>query len=163
MEKKMNDARKEQQENIRREIGQSSIPEEMKLMFLLATAAATMGSVTERRIRNVFKRHGLTARENTILKGFADYCTAQKRAAWLFLNRCDNNIIDATFSREGADGTGAYDAFAADANELCRLLLLYVDRCASSSEGYAKVFKLLRTLPTSGVFSDEDVARYKLK
>lgn len=159
----MNDARRELERNIRREIAESSIPDEMKAMFLLATATATMGAVTERRIRNVFGRHGMTARENTILKGFADYCKAQRQAAWLFLNRVDSHIIDATFERERTEGAKEYDAFSEDANELCRLLLLYIDRCASSAEGYSKVFKLLRTLPSTGIFSDDDVARYKLK
>ena len=59
-------------------------------------------------------------------------------------------------------GIQRYDAFNGAANIAVRLLMLYADRVADE-ENYSKLFKTLRQMPTRGIFSDEDIARFTNK
>ena len=52
-----------------------------------------------------------------------------------------------------------YDAFNGAANVGVRLLMLYADR-VYDDETYGKLFRLLRKMPSRGVFSDADIARF---
>lgn len=155
---------REDEKVIRKEIAESSIPEMLKALYLLADAVSVMSSVSFRRIRRVFREHGYETRENDLLTGITRYCELTKAASYQFERRVEPQIIGATFRRDdGSTDIDAYDRFNADANELCRLVLLYIDRCAQDREAYAKVFTLLRKLPRGGLINDEDIAMFKMK
>lgn len=55
----------------------------------------------------------------------------------------------------------AYSNVIADANELIRLVMLYVDR-AHSEDGYYKIFRFLRELPGNGLFPDWYIGRFQM-
>lgn len=55
----------------------------------------------------------------------------------------------------------AYSNVVADANELIRVVLLYVDR-AHSEDGYYKIVRFLRSLPENGLFPEWYIARYNM-
>jgi len=55
-----------------------------------------------------------------------------------------------------------FDGFRADANELLRAIILYVDR-AHFDDSFYKIFRFLRSLPPGGLFSEEDVERFNFK
>lgn len=59
------DRRKE----IRRDIKAFTIPEELKLMYLLANAVEIMSQQPMRRLESVYVRHGYNLKENTMLTG----------------------------------------------------------------------------------------------
>lgn len=60
----------------------------------------------------------------------------------------------------GEDGR-AYSNVIADANELIRLVMLYVDR-AHSEDGYYKIFRFLRSMPEQGLFPEWYIARFAM-
>jgi hypothetical protein len=60
----------------------------------------------------------------------------------------------------GKDGR-AYSNVIADANELIRLVMLYVDR-AHSEDGYYKIFRFLRSLPENGLFPEWYIGRFQM-
>lgn len=60
----------------------------------------------------------------------------------------------------GEDGR-AYSNVIADANELIRLVMLYVDR-AHTEDGYYKIFRYLRSLPENGLFPEWYIARFNM-
>lgn len=154
------DRRKE----IRRDIKASTIPEELKLMYLLANAVEIMSQQSFRRLKSVYARHGYTLKENTMLTGLNDYCKFIKLASCQFFDRIDPHIINATWGAStDADGAAVMDSFEEDANEIIRLLMLYVDRTALNRDGFGKVFQTLRRMPGAGLFRDEDIARYKMR
>ena len=130
------------------DIHASSIPNEIKLMVQLAYA-----------------RHGFRpTNDNEILKGLTDYCKAVKAAGWHFFNKIDPLITDATFFsgdeiHDGMTPVQRYDAFNGAANIGVRLLMLYADRICDE-DTYGKLFKTLRQMPTRGIFSDTDIARF---
>lgn len=55
----------------------------------------------------------------------------------------------------------AYSNVIADANELIRLVMLYVDR-AHSEDGYYKIMRYLRSLPENGLFPEKYIARFNM-
>lgn len=57
----------------------------------------------------------------------------------------------------------SYQSHQMDANEACRLMLLYWDRCFNNFDNVNKAFASIRELPSCGIFSEEDIERYRLK
>ena len=146
------------------DIHSSSIPNEIKLMVQLANSCQVVVEDVFNRIKAVYARHGFRpSNDNEILKGLADYCKAVKAAGYHFYNRIDPLITDATFFsgdiEDGMTPVQRYDAFNGAANIGVRLLMLYADRICDE-EGYGKLFKTLRQMPTRGIFSDTDIARF---
>ena len=54
-----------------------------------------------------------------------------------------------------------YSNIIADANELIRVVMLYVDR-AHSEDGYYKIMRHLRSLPENGLFPESYIARFNM-
>ena len=54
-----------------------------------------------------------------------------------------------------------YTNIIADANELIRVVMLYVDR-AHSEDGYYKIMRFLRSLPENGLFPENYIARFNM-
>ena len=152
-------------------IGKSTIPEEMKVMYLMADATQTLVEHVYSRVSGVFQRHGYKTGENELLTGLNDYCKAVRQAGYHFYNRVEPQISSATWGigrddenpNAGGGYVQAYDRFHEDANEVVRLVMLYIDRTARNNEGFAKVFKTLRQLSSNGIFKDEDISYFKMK
>ena len=142
------------------DIGASTIPEEIKCLYLLADATETMSTQIFERIKRVWAKNGWTLNENELLTGINDYCKSIKRASFLFYQKIEPQVSGATFD---IAGTEAYDSFNGWANELCRLILLYLDRCAADKGVFARTFTMLRKLPSGGLIKDEDISKYKMK
>lgn len=153
--------------SIHKEVGDSTIPEEMKLMYLTASACQSIVERVFQRIKNIYAKHGFECSENDLLTGLNDYCKAVKLASTNFYNRINPQIEKATWGIGRSDDEEgnvlAYDGFNGAACELVRLMMLHIDRTANDEKSYAQVFRTLRKLPTKGIFDDKDFSRYKLK
>lgn len=148
-----------------KDIHSSSIPSEIKLMVQMANSTFVVVNDVFSRIKGVYAKHGFRpTNDNEILKGLVDFCKAVKSAEYHFYNRIDPLITDATFYSgdeidDGMTPIQRYDAFNGAANVGVRLLMLYADR-VYDDETYGKLFRLLRKMPSRGVFSDADIARF---
>lgn len=167
MSKKSADT-KERKKAIYAEVKSSTIPEELKAVYLMANATELMSVQAFERLKSVYRKHGYAINENELLTGVNQYCRLVRMASFQFFQKIEPQIQGATFfaDRDEGDSSGdpeKYDDFMSDTNEICRLVLLYIDRVARSQEGFAKVFRTLRQLPTGGIFRDEDFTRYKMK
>lgn len=56
-----------------------------------------------------------------------------------------------------------YDIMIRDALETLRLVLYYGDRCGSSAENRDKIFELLKSMPSAGIISEEDINRFNMR
>lgn len=56
-----------------------------------------------------------------------------------------------------------YDGVSSDGNETVQLLMLYWDRCYRNIDNVYKIFAYIRSLPSSGMFDEEDINHFKLK
>lgn len=57
----------------------------------------------------------------------------------------------------------AYDNHDRDAYEVCRLLMLYIDRCWGDEAAANKVIACLEGMPTGNIFTDKDIERYRMR
>lgn len=55
------------------------------------------------------------------------------------------------------------DNHTKDAQEVCRLLMLYIDRCWGDENAANKVIACLEGLPTGHIFSEEDIERFRMR
>lgn len=163
---------KEVQAKIHADVDASTIPEMLKALYMMANATEILSQQSYQRIRAVFARNGVVPKGNDLLTGINNYCKSVKLATTQFFHYIEPQVSGATFDvlydRENPQKTAsvaaaAYDDFDSDSCELIRLVLLYIDRTAKNGENYAKVFKLLRTMPPGGLFTDEDISRFKQK
>lgn len=145
---------------IRSQIHDTTIPEELKTVNVLAGATRLLSTQCFERLKAVYVKNGYELKENLTLSGISDYCDMERKACFLFSERIDPMITRTTFDIGGA---GPYDDFNSDCNEIIRLVLLYIDRCSRDKAAFGKVFKTLRQLPSKGIFTDEDIARFKMK
>ena len=154
-------------EAIHKDIDNSTIPEEMKMMYMFADSLQSIVERVFQRVKNVYACHGYECKENELLTGLHNYCKNVKIASTNFYSRINPQIERATWGiGRGDDEEGnilAYDGFHGAACEIVRLVMLHIDRTANDEKAYAQVFRTLRKLPSKGVFEDKDVARYKLK
>ncbi len=151
------------------EVDNSTIPEELKVVYLTANALQLMVQDSFNRIAGVFRKNGYRTPENRLLSGLNDYCKMVKSATWQFFHSIEPQISGATFEaiydRERPEtaehAAEVYDHFGESSNEICRLLLLYIDRTAKSDNAFRTIFKTLRRLPSGNIFNDNDYSRFK--
>lgn len=55
------------------------------------------------------------------------------------------------------------DNHTKDAQEVCRLLMLYIDRCWGDEKAANKVIACLESMPTGHIFEDEDIERFRMR
>lgn len=146
-------------DKIRKGIDESSIPDEVKVLYEMASATELISTQVFERIKAVYARNGYKCGENELLSGINEYCKAVKRASFLFFQRIEPSVCGATIE---VGGSKSYDWFNSDINELCRLVLTYIDRCARNNENYEKAFGSLNELSSGGIFTEEDINRYIL-
>ena len=151
---------KETRKKIWEDIESTTIPEEIKALYLFADATETMSTQIFERIKAVYVKNGYKLNENELLTGINEYCKAVKKASFLFYQKIDPQISGATF---GIGGAEHYDNFNGWANEMCRLFLLYLDRSAGDPTTFSKTFTLLRRQKSGGLINDEDISKYKMK
>jgi len=148
---------KQEGERMKAAIDRTTIPEEMSALYVLANATDMIAHAVFNRIRNIYKMHGYTIRENDRLKGVEEYCKYIKYATEYFQREIEPQITGATFDTGGPRG---YDGFQDDSRELAQLSLLYIDRTARSNDAYAEVMRVLRSLPSGGILTDKDIEKY---
>ena len=146
----------EQIKRVHADVDASTIPQQLKAIYILANALELMTTNAFQRLRSVYLRNGVEVKENDLLKGITDYCRMTKMASWQFFNRIEPQITGATFEigRDYQEKAGLYDDFSEDSN--------YLDRTAHN-ERWRDVFAQLRKMPSMGLFKDEDYTRFKMK
>ena len=89
----------------------------------------------------------------------ARYSKAVKNALYWFGRDIEPRITDCTFD---SSGVVAYDDFKCSANELCRFVLMLVDR-GKNDGAMEKIFKYLMRLKAGDRFTTDDFNRFYLK
>lgn len=120
-------------------------------MFLLLQAVDILVEDVDMQLRihgEMFKREQKRA--------FNRYTQRQREAAyWLH----DVIGIDKVFWDATEKNSKRYSNSIADAHELIRSCMLYMDR-SHSEKGFYQIMRFLRSLPNGGLFPDEFVARF---
>lgn len=159
--------KKEILEAIHKDIDSSSIPEEMKLMYLMANATQSVVLHVYDRIKFAYLRHGYDTTENPLLKGLNEYCKTVKRAGVLFEDKIQPQIDGATWSvglDENEEGNIiAFDGFNAKSNEFVRILQNYMN-AADPEKMYKAVFTTMRRMASpEPLFENKVISHFKMK
>lgn len=158
---------KEELKAIHDDIDKTSIPEEMKLMYLMASATQSVVLHVYDRIKAAYMRHGYMTTDNPLLKGLNDYCKTVQKACRDFEYKIQPQVDDATWSvglDEGEDGNIlAFDGFNARANEFVRLLMNYMN-ASDQEKMYDTVFRTMRKMASSSpIFENKVITHFKMK
>lgn len=164
----MKDGIRKTMDGIWEDVRKSRVAEEIKLAYLMAHATEILARTAFTRIRNIYAGHGYVLRENDMLKGLNDYCTFVKRATFYFERYIEQEITAAVWGaaeeQDKGKGSEMYDDFLLAANDIIRLVMMYIDRCAEGDTAASgKVYGTLAGLPSKGIFGDGDIRRYTLK
>lgn len=158
---------KETLKAIHNDIDTTSIPEEMKFMYLIANATQSVVLHVYDRIKSAYRRHGYDTIENSLLKGLNEYCKTVKRASTLFEDKIQPQIDNATWGiglDENEEGNvEAFDGFDAKSKEFVRLLLNYMNG-ADDEKMYKAVFTTMRrNASSSPLFENKVISHFKMK
>lgn len=144
---------------------ESSIPDEIKLMLLLASACQNVVQHGFTRIKGVYAANGYECKSNEMVSGLNGYCDAVKKASFQFFERVNPHIINSTWNigmdENGEGNIVAHQGFENKVNEVIRLLMKYIN-CKDGREAYEKVFTLLARLPKDGPFEDKVISHFKV-
>lgn len=114
-------------------------------------------SILIEKIDSELKQFGSTFRQDKKY-AYGQYVALQKKAqVWL-----DKINVDGAFWDAAYHNARRYDNSIADANELIREMMLYIDR-SWSQENFYKIFRFLRQLPSGDRFPEEEIAKYNFK
>ena len=141
---------KENIENLRK---LSTIDMMVNTMFVMMQGVDILQCDIDKRLRSVdecFHRE-----KRSYYKKFME-CMKQ---SWYWFEKF--NITDAVWDASEAKGE-RFDSFRADANELLRYIMLYIDRSHKESSFY-EIFRFLKNLPEQGLFTEADIARFNFK
>ena len=158
---------KEELKAIHDDIDTTSIPEEMKLMYLMANATQSVVLHVYDRIKSAYIRHGYITAENPLLKGLNDYCKTVMKACLDFERKIQPQIDNATWGvgmDENEEGNiVAFDGFNAKSNEFVRLLQNYMN-AADAEKMYKAVFTTMRrNAAPNPLFENKVISHFKMK
>lgn len=137
----------------------SSIPEEIALVALIATAADRMLRDIDDRIRAIYATAGIIGERSdttdSMLTGLGRYSEALKGCVRYFEQCLEPKLTRATYNAYGAK---AYDRWFGSAATACRLLMLMRDRGCVGDQT-ARIEAYMKSLESAGKFSEDDLKR----
>lgn len=149
------------------DIDSTSIPEEMKFMYLMANGLQAVVLHVYGRVKSAYMRHGYICKNNELLSSLNDYCKAVKQACVKFEDKIQPQIDNATWGvgrDEDEEGNViAFDGFNAKSNELVRLVMNYLN-AEDPDKIYSSVFTLLRrNASKEPMFENKVISHFKIK
>lgn len=148
---------------IKKELAASTFPEELRLLVTMVAAVDLLRGDIDSRMRAVYCKHGLADSADRymgagMLSGMNEYCRVTQRAERLceeFIEPYQNQVFE-----DG--GAQAYDSMRGDSAEAVRMMMLYTDR-ARDNASYEKLMEFICSLPSSGVFEEKDILRFRVR
>lgn len=147
---------------IEQDISKSTITTEMVAATLLCNSLDMFLRDIDSRIRMIYRQHGMNvkvASDENILSGMARYSKAVHNALYWFEREVEPRITDATFD---STGLAAYEDFRYSANEICRLIMMVIDR-GKHENAMVEIFDFLSSMKAGDRFTEEDFERFFLK
>lgn len=126
---------------------------EMNVLYMMSQAMDKILMDADR--RGLVKPNLELIREKKILFKKLTNCIAGAFRAILDLN----NDIEQSAKEDYSE----LDVWAEESNEMCRLILLFADKCGKNIDNANAVFKFLRGLEGEGVITENDLDRFRLK
>lgn len=96
-------------------------------------------------------------------KAFNDIRACAEKMRSLYERYIQPDIVGSMKDREGKFDVAKYDDNQRDAHELVRLMMWHWEKCFQSYENVDKVFGFYESLPGAGIFSKEEIEKFKIQ
>lgn len=151
---------------IQEEIRKQEIEYEKKMNFVLTilvnTASATQ-IVMEQFDKMIVDKNAEKNWRQERKKAFNEIrCCAEKMRS-LYERYIQPDIVGSMKNTEGKFDVTKYDDNQRDSHELVRLMLWHWEKCFQSYENVDKVFGFYESLPGAGIFSKEEIEKFKIQ
>ena len=151
---------------IKEEIRKQEIEYEKKMNFVLTilvnTASATQ-IVMEQFDKMIVDKNAEKNWRQERKKAFNEIrCCAEKMRS-LYERYIQPDIVGSMKTTEGKFDVTKYDDNQRDAHELVRLMMWHWEKCFQSYENVDKVFGFYESLPGAGIFSKEEIEKFKIQ
>lgn len=142
----------------------TNIGYKLVVLYGLANAMQTMANSIDMEIRSIYRSvgipnvtHGMGEGE---LMGLKMYNQNIRGAVHWFFKEIERKTQFIAYGEDDKVNAHAYDKIAEDANELCQLILAYVDR--TKLEENADLLELIKSRKEGGIFTQHDIEKFKL-
>lgn len=153
-------------EKVKEEMEKEAIEYERKMNFILTilvnSASATQIVMEQFDSMIVDKNEEKQWRQER-KKAFNEIRACAQKMRSLYERFILPDLIGSMKTKEGKFDVCKYDDNMRDANELVRLMLWHWEKCFASYENVDKVFGFYESLSGSGIFTKEEIEKFKIK
>ena len=156
----------ELRQKIKEEMRKQELEYESKMNFLLTilvNSASATQIIMERFDKMIVDKNAEKNWRQERKKAFNDIRACAERMRVLYDRYIHTDIVGSMKDENGNFDVVKYDNNLHDANELVRLMLWHWEKCFKSFDNVDKIFEFYESLPGSGVFSKEEIERFKIQ
>jgi hypothetical protein len=156
----------ELRQKIKEEIRKQELEYESKMNFILTilvNCASATQIVMEQFDKMIVDKNAEKNWRQERKKAFNEIrCCAEKMRS-LYERYIQPDIVGSMKTTEGKFDVTKYDDNQRDSHELVRLMLWHWEKCFQSYENVDKVFGFYESLPGAGIFSKEEIEKFKIQ
>lgn len=151
---------------IKEEMRKQELEYESKMNFLLTilvNSASATQIIMEKFDKMIVDKNAEKNWRQERKKAFNDIRACAEKMRILYDRYIHTDIVGSMKDENGDFDVVKYDNNQHDANELVRLMLWHWEKCFKSFDNVDKIFEFYESLPGSGVFSKEEIERFKIQ
>ena len=151
---------------IKEEMRKQELEYESKMNFLLTilvNSASATQIIMEKFDKMIVDKNAEKNWRQERKKAFNDIRACAEKMRILYDRYIHTDIVGSMKDENGDFDVIKYDNNQHDANELVRLMLWHWEKCFKSFDNVDKIFEFYESLPGSGVFSKEEIERFKIQ
>ena len=156
----------ELRQKIKEEMRKQELEYESKMNFLLTilvNSASATQIIMEKFDKMIVDKNAEKNWRQERKKAFNDIRACAEKMRILYDRYIHTDIVGSMKDENGNFDVVKYDNNQHDANELVRLMLWHWETCFKSFDNVDKIFAFYESLPGSGVFSKEEIERFKIQ
>lgn len=156
----------ELRQKIKEEMRKQELEYESKMNFLLTilvNSASATQIIMEKFDKMIVDKNAEKNWRQERKKAFNDIRACAEKMRILYDRYIHTDIVGSMKDENGNFDVVKYDNNQHDANELVRLMLWHWEKCFKSFDNVDKIFEFYESLPGSGVFSKEEIERFKIQ
>lgn len=153
-------------EKIKEEMRKQELEFESKMNFLLTilvNSASATQIIMEKFDRMITDKNVEKEWRQERKKAFKDIKACAEKMRILYDRYIQPDIVGSMKDENGKFDVAKYDDNQRDAYELVRLMLWHWEKCFKSFDNVDKIFGFYEKLPGAGVFSKEEIERFKIQ
>ena len=156
----------ELRQKIKEEIRKQELEYESKMNFILTilvNCASATQTVMEQFDKMIVDKNAEKNWRQERKRAFKEIRSCAERMRVLYDQYIQPDIVGSMKNTDGQFDVTKYDDNQRDSHELVRLMLWHWEKCFQSYENVDKVFGFYESLPGAGIFSKEEIEKFKIQ